>query len=449
MEEIWQDRQERSFLIFLFLFCALLLSFGILSSLVQARELKEALLYREAQLVSGMLASGLSEGKTAEILSVSEVSEEGKGLLLSTGRTEESPALLYPAVRRAAGRTALVSAAEACLMGTVLLAGTLLFLWRREALYEQAAGVLSRFAEGDFSRHLPRGGTGALYRLFSAADQLSRAAQVRGEAERAAKEALKNAVSDISHQMKTPVAALSMYMEILQEEPEREETVREFSAKALQSLERMRRLIGLLLKIMCLDAGSVRFEPEDCPVSELVREAVEELTTRAKQEGKRLIAEGDPKERVRCDPAWTAEALSNLVKNALDHTEREGTVRISWERSPGLFRLSVEDDGCGILPEDLPHIFKRFYRSGRDRAARSMQGVGLGLPLAKAVVEGQGGVLSVSSTPDEENFSDERRSPGEGNFSDERRSPGKGNSFDEGGSFSGRTVFSISFLSEL
>ena len=152
---------------------------------------------------------------------------------------------------------------------------------------------------------------------------------------------------------------------------------------------------------------------------------------------------------MRCDPAWTAEALSNLVKNALDHTERGGTVRISWERSPGLFRLSVEDDGCGILPEDLPHIFKRFYRSGRDRAARSMQGVGLGLPLAKAVVEGQGGVLSVSSTPDEENFSDERRSPGKGNSFDERRSPGKGNSFDEGGSFSGRTVFSISFLSEL
>ena len=419
MEEIWQDRQERSFLIFLFLFCALLFCFGALSSLAQARELKKALLSREAQLVSGMLACGLSEGEAAEILNVSEASEEGKALLLRTGRTEESPALLYPAVRRAAGRTALISATGVCLMGMLLLAGTLLFLRRREALYGQAAGVLSRFAEGDFSRHLPRGGTGALYRLFSAADQLSRAAQVRGEAERAAKEALKNAVSDISHQLKTPLAALSMYMEILQEEPERTETVREFSAKALQSLERMQRLIGLLLKIMRLDAGSVRFEPEDCPVSELVREAAEELTTRAGQEGKRLIVEGNAEDRVRCDPVWTAEALSNLVKNALDHTERGGTVRVFWNRSPGLFRLSVEDDGCGILLEDLPHIFKRFYRSGRDRAARGMQGVGLGLPLAKAVVEGQGGVLSVSSTP------------GNGGFS------------------GGRTVFSISFLSEM
>ena len=429
MEEIWQDRQERGFLLFLAVFRALLLGSGILAGFWQAQEVRNALLGREAQLVSGMLESGLSEETAATILSRTEVSEEGEDLLRRTGRTQESLAWLYPEVRRAAGRTALFSFMGAGALGAVLFSGAVLFLKRREALYEQATCVLSRFAEGDFSRHLPRGGTGALYRLFSAADQLSRAAQVRGEAERAAKEALKNAVSDISHQLKTPLAALSMYMEILQEEPERTETVREFSAKALQSLERMQRLIGLLLKIMRLDAGSVRFEPEDCPVSELVREAVEELTTRARQEGKHLIVEGDPKERVRCDPAWTAEALSNLVKNALDHTEGGGTVRISWTRSPGLLRLLVEDDGCGIPPEDLPHIFKRFYRSGRDRAARSLQGVGLGLPLAKAVVEGQGGVLSVNSSPGGGNFS--RSSSGGENFS------------------GGRTVFSISFLSEL
>lgn len=429
MEEIWQDRQERGFLLFLAVFCALLLGSGILAGFWQAQEVRNALLGREARLVSGMLESGLSEETAATILSRTEVSEEGEDLLRRTGRTQESLAWLYPEVRRAAGRTALFSFMGAGVLGAVLFSGAVFFLKRREALYEQAACVLSRFAEGDFSRHLPRGGTGALYRLFSAADQLSRAAQVRGEAERAAKEALKNAVSDISHQLKTPLAALSMYMEILQEEPERTETVREFSAKALQSLERMQRLIGLLLKIMRLDAGSVRFEPEDCPVSELVREAVEELTTRARQEGKHLIVEGDPKERVRCDPAWTAEALSNLVKNALDHTEGGGTVRISWTRSPGLLRLLVEDDGCGIPPEDLPHIFKRFYRSGRDRAARSLQGVGLGLPLAKAVVEGQGGVLSVNSSPGGGNFS--RSSSGGENFS------------------GGRTVFSISFLSEL
>ena len=215
MTEIWQDRQERGFLMFLAVFCILLPVLGILGSLWQAQGIRDALLGREARLVSGMLESGLSEETAATILSRTEISQEGEALLRRTGRTQESLAWLYPEVRQAAGRTALFSCMGAGVLGAVLFSGAVLFLKRREALYEQAAGILSRFAEGDFSRHLPRGGTGALYRLFSAADQLSRAAQVRGEAERAAKEALKNAVSDISHQLKTPLAALSMYMEIL------------------------------------------------------------------------------------------------------------------------------------------------------------------------------------------------------------------------------------------
>lgn len=401
VDRLWQDKQERLFLIFLTACCALLLAFGVLGGLVQAQGVRDAVLNREAQLVSGMLEAGLSERETAEILSGAETTDEGEALLLRAGRTRESLALLYPQARRAAGRSALFSFGAAFLCGAVLIWGSLFFLKRRESLYEQAAGVLSRYAQGDFSRHLPRGETGELYRLFSAADQLSRAAQAKGEAERNAKEALKEAVSDISHQLKTPLAALTMYMEILQEEPEREETVREFSAKALQSLDRMQRLIGLLLKIMRLDAGSVRFEPEDCPVQELVRDALEELSIRARQEGKRLTAEGDEGERLICDPQWTAEALSNLVKNALDHTERGGTVRVGWKRSPGMLRICVEDDGCGISPEDLPHIFRRFYRSGQDREKRPSAGVGLGLSLAKAVTEGQGGVLSVSSVPGE------------------------------------------------
>ncbi len=106
--------------------------------------------------------------------------------------------------------------------------------------------------------------------------------------------------------------------------------------------------------------------------------------------------DGAPDEQVFCDAAWTKEAVENLVKNALDHTEAGGTIRIGWSHSPALFRLTVEDDGCGIAPEDIHHIFKRFYRS---QSSRDRQGAGLGLSLAKAIVEGQGGMLSVESAP--------------------------------------------------
>ncbi len=99
-----------------------------------------------------------------------------------------------------------------------------------------------------------------------------------------------------------------------------------------------------------------------------------------------------------CDPEWTKEAVGNLVKNALDHTIAGGKVKIAWQRSPIIVRLTVEDDGCGILPEDIHHIFKRFYRS---RNSGNGQGIGIGLSLAKMIVEGQDGNLSVESSPGE------------------------------------------------
>lgn len=99
-----------------------------------------------------------------------------------------------------------------------------------------------------------------------------------------------------------------------------------------------------------------------------------------------------------CDMEWTSEALGNIVKNALDHTEAGGMIRVIWEHSPYMTRITVTDYGSGILPEDLPHIFKRFYRS---KNSGDSQGLGLGLPLAKSIIEGQGGTVLVQSSPKE------------------------------------------------
>ena len=101
---------------------------------------------------------------------------------------------------------------------------------------------------------------------------------------------------------------------------------------------------------------------------------------------------------MKCDPEWTKEAIGNLVKNALDHTKAGGIICISWEQTPGIFRLSVADNGCGIAEEDIHHIFKQFYRSS---TSSDRQGAGLGLSLAKTILEGQGGNLSVESSPGE------------------------------------------------
>lgn len=90
------------------------------------------------------------------------------------------------------------------------------------------------------------------------------------------------------------------------------------------------------------------------------------------------------------------EAISNLVKNALDHTEKGGCIRMEWRVSASIVQITVKDNGSGICPEDLHHIFKRFYRS---RYSKDTQGIGLGLPLTKAIVEAHNGTMEVDSIP--------------------------------------------------
>ena len=115
---------------------------------------------------------------------------------------------------------------------------------------------------------------------------------------------------------------------------------------------------------------------------------------RAGQEGKEIFLEGDADVFLACDRAWMQEALDNLVKNALDHTKQGDAVWIKWKRFPTAVQIVIKDNGCGIHPEDLYHIFKRFYRS---RFLKNAQGIGLGLPLAKAIVETHGGSIEADS----------------------------------------------------
>ena len=234
--------------------------------------------------------------------------------------------------------------------------------------------------------------------MFVSVERLTTMLKAKNEAEQKTKETLREMISNISHQLKTPLSALLMYQEIMEGEPENPEVIREFSEKAGQALGRMERLILLILKIARLDAGSVSFDREPCPLPRLMAEALRELTTRAEKEGKELLLSGPREEILACDETWTGEAIGNIVKNALDHTEPGGKIRISWEKTPGMLRIVISDNGNGISPDELPHIFKRFYRSP---GASDRQGVGLGLPLAKAIVEGQGGFLSLKSTPGE------------------------------------------------
>ena len=200
-------------------------------------------------------------------------------------------------------------------------------------------------------------------------------------------------MADISHQLKTPLAALALYDQILLDDPADAGAVARFAAKSAAAVDRMTRLVQTLLRLASLDAGGIAFAPAPCPLDRLAADAAEPLTARAAAEGKALTLAGPPGAAVLCAPAWTGEAVGNLIKNALDHTDPGGHVAVRWGTGPLGGWLTVTDDGPGIPARDIHHIFKRFYRGSAPRG----EGLGLGLPFARTVLEAQGGGLQVES----------------------------------------------------
>jgi len=383
-----QDRQR--FFGFLLLFVLGLFA-ALLFSSAQTAEAAQALqLQRDAATASALLARGISRETAAAALTETDVTEQGRALLCALGLPA---APLSGSLWHSSARTALLLAV---LLSGTLLAGTAVFFRRRQRLYAQAEAVLADYLQGDYSRRLPQDREGSLGQLFAAVGNLSSMLQAQNDVQRQTKDFLKQTIADISHQLKTPLAALNLYQELLQNEAEDPDAVRAFAAKIAAALARMEQLIQSMLKLTRLDSGSIVFDLQPTPLPALAEQAVSELRTRAQQEGKSLCLEGAAEAVLLCDRVWTCEAIGNLVKNALDHTQTGGTVQVRWSQTPGLTRLTVADDGCGIAPEDIHHIFKRFYRS---RQAQDHAGAGLGLPLAKSIVEGQGGVLSLQSSP--------------------------------------------------
>lgn len=293
-------------------------------------------------------------------------------------------------------RAAVYAAVCSLGAGIGILVACYRYFMEQNQILEDAVSKIREYIAGDADARIECNEEGELYRLFYEVNSLAAILNAKAENEGRVREFLKNTISDISHQLKTPIAALNIYNGIIQTEAEVNdlETVKEFSGLSDQELDRIETLVQNLLKITKFDAGTIIMEKKTENLSDMVVEVQKHFSFRAGQEGKEIVLSGSDSLSFLCDRNWMMEALSNLVKNALDHTERGDHVWIEWERSVSAVRITIRDDGSGVHPEDLHHIFKRFYRS---RYSKDTQGIGLGLPLAKAVVEVHNGTIEVDS----------------------------------------------------
>ncbi len=300
--------------------------------------------------------------------------------------------LLLEFLGREAGLSIMICA---LCMGAAILILCYRYFLEQHKIMENAISRITEYLSGNREITIECNDEGELYRLFHEVNSLVSIMNAHTENEKNAKKFLKRTISDISHQLKTPLAALNIYNGLIQDEAKELPGILELGRLSEQELDRIEMLVQNLLKITKLDAGTIVWEMSPESVSELAESVKERFAFRAGQEGKEIVLSGDNETVLLCDRSWITEAIGNLVKNALDHTEEGNFIRIEWRAFASVVQIAVKDNGSGIHQEDLPHIFKRFYRS---RFPGDTQGIGLGLSLTKAIAEAHNGTVEVEST---------------------------------------------------
>lgn len=318
----------------------------------------------------------------------------GRQALMEAGYHENTDPRMVPAVAAYQKRTAVMLGGMLFSVFAAVFLTVWIYIRRQRKALAKADTVITRFLEGDTDQRIDSEEPGDWYSLFYRINELASILSAQAEHEKQTRKFLQDMISDVSHQLKTPLAALKMYDEIMAQEGTDREAIHAFSQKSLREIRRVEDVVYTLLKIARLDAGTVRMEKAEENMEMLLKDVTERFETLAAQEAKEIMLSGSSDVSLYCDALWMSEALGNVVKNALEHTDRGGKVVISWERTPLLTNIVVEDNGTGIHQEDIHNIFKRFYRS---HISQDTHGIGLGLPLAKSIVEAHQGTISVTS----------------------------------------------------
>lgn len=221
---------------------------------------------------------------------------------------------------------------------------------------------------------------------------------LRSEADNSLKDKLnlKDSLSDISHQLKTPLTSITIMIDnILDNEEMDSKTRRKFLINIKREIININFLVQNLLKISKFDANVIKFNKEEVLIKDIVNEAIKKVSALSELKGISIKVSGDKNATINCDFMWEVEAISNIIKNSIEHINSDGFVEINYTKNKVYSRILIRDNGIGIDSDDLPYIFDRFYK-GKNTNRDS---VGIGLALSKSIIEKDNGSISVKSTP--------------------------------------------------
>lgn len=369
----------------------------VASSFTIAKKISDTLINQNAIILANVL-EGKEESQIVKNFYQNKSTEEvekAKEILSSYGY-DENTSLSGDEIVLGILKTMLIIFTPTIILFLSIL--YLVFLRELKLIYKDIEGIVSNtgaMSKGEYKKIEGDCKEGEMAILISSLNYMGDRVNNSIELLQSDKEHLKDFLSDISHQLKTPLASLIMFNDLLRENDNMpyEDRVK-FLDKSEEQLGKMEWLIMNLLKVGRIEANAIKFESEMQPLRETIELSLSSLKEEAKKKNQELIVEGQLDTEIFHDKEWLAEALTNIIKNSIEHTDECGKIAIEVSRGPIITKIYIKDNGIGMSKELQGKVFKRFYKGENSKNPKR---IGIGLSLAKSIIEEMQGEIKLIS----------------------------------------------------
>lgn len=278
--------------------------------------------------------------------------------------------------------------------GTVTLGIYLIYVIIQEKKIAQINEYIRQINNKNYILKIEENDNGELSKLRNELYKTTVLLKETAEISEKEKENLSTAIADISHQLKTPLTSIRIMLDNIQDNPDMEKAIRDdFIQDISKQIDWISSLVISLLKIAKFDAGTIKMENKEINAKKLIDTVISNLAIIIELKNIEVITNIDEKATFVADYKWQQEALTNILKNAIEHSKENAKIYITAENTSLFLKIIIKDEGSGIDKEDLKYIFQRFYKTKNSNE----NSIGIGLPLAKAIIEQSNGYIKIES----------------------------------------------------
>ena len=368
--------------------------FVVVTLKIQTNNYKKQVNTKIAEIIGTIIEKypQIDDSEIIEILNNESFSKEGIELLNKYGIEKDVNAIYN--LNKSEKEILKVGVLSFIIGSIAIVLVFIAYLIYRHKKLDELSKYIEKIINKDYSLNIEENSEDELSKLKNQLYKVTIILKEEAENAKKQKTSLADSVSDISHQLKTPLTSTMILLDNLSESKNMEESTRNrFINEISRQIEGMNWLVTSLLKLSRLDAGVITYSKEKIKLRKLIEEVIENLEILAEiknvnfeiQENEEIITNRDYK--------WNKEAIQNIVKNAIEHTKENSKITITIKENSIYTEIRIKDEGVGINNKDLKHIFERFYKSKQS----SENSIGIGLSLAKTIIEQQNGYITVET----------------------------------------------------